>query len=157
MEFVRLTQPAMMAIVPHELYELDDDTFTSDDLRRIFPTLMTDPATFLFGVVEDAKVVGLYWARRNDLSNRLVVYGMSMLREFQKTGGENIEAFKELSRKIVEANDLKNTVELYSNHSKIAERYGLKPARTVIMEWTIETQTLSGESGAEPLEKVTLK
>jgi hypothetical protein len=135
----------MTDLIPSELYTLDDETFTPEALQAAIPELMKDERTFLFGMIEDSKIIGLYWARINDLSNRLVVFGMSLLKEFQNTGGRNIEIFKELSRQLVNEHKLSSTVELYSNHPKIAERYGLKRARCTIMEY--ESEDSHGQRG----------
>ena len=155
MDFLRITRPEMMQLIPDQLYELDDDTFSAERFKEMFPQMIQSPVTYMIAMTDEGRIVGIYWAAHNKLSNRLVVFGMSLLPEYQKQDRSNIDMFKSLSREIVEANGYDKVVELYSNHPKIAERYGLTKARIEIYEWDI--QTLSGESGAESLGKAIQK
>lgn len=140
MEFLRLTQPLSFKLIRPELWELDDNVLIPERITSLLPKALRGPGTIFYAAIDENEVVGFYWAGINAFSNRLQVYALSLDKEHQKTNGENIAMFKDLSRRIVKENNLSDVVELYSNHPKVAERYGLTKARCTIMEFDTKEQ-----------------
>jgi len=140
---IRLTAAPGFALIPEELWQLDDSTLKMNRVLAALPQnveadrltqffLLLDPA---IDPAEENPVVGFFWGRINYLTNRLEVYVMSMRKNYQSTGDRNRRFFKDLCRKIVQQNRLEPTVEIFTNHVKVLERHGLRPSRCQIMEW----------------------
>ncbi len=99
---------------------------------------MANPQTYFFGFVdpEQNRIVGFLWTIHSLLKNRLVVYYMSTLKEYQ---GHNILGrYFELCKGLVTRLKLDKTLELYSLHANIAKTYGGEPSATTIWEFNTE-------------------
>lgn len=141
LQCVRFTVPAMVSIIPpvlfEQLVEVDKDV-TLDALVKCAGDSMPCPQVYFFAFIDPDinQVVGFLWTVHSLLKNRLVVYYMSFLPEYQ---GHNILAkYFELCKGVVDRLKLDKTLELYSLHANIAQAYGGKPSATTI--WQFDTQ-----------------
>lgn len=140
LEIVRFTQPAMVSIIPRALFEQlveFDPGINLDMLIRCAGAGMTNPEIYFFAFIDPEinKVVGFLWTIRNVIKNRLTVYYMSTLKEYQ--GGGIIHRFFELCKELAVRLKCDTTLELYSRHPAIAERYGGLAGPTKIYEFDI--------------------
>jgi hypothetical protein len=138
LQFIRFTQPAMASLIPQKLFEQlveADEQLTLDALIPMAAAQMSNPNTFFFGIVdpETRGIVGFLWAVKDALRNRLVVFWMSILPEYQQNG--ILHKFFEVCKGIVDRLKLDPTIELYSLHPGIPERYGATPGKTKIYEF----------------------
>jgi len=138
LQFVRFTQPTMVSLIPQNLFEQlveADEQLTLEALIPMAAAQMANPNTFFFGIVdpETRGIVGFLWAVKDALRNRLVVFWMSILPEYQQNG--ILHKFFEVCKGIVDRLKLDPMIELYSLHGNIAEAYGATPSRTTIWEF----------------------
>ncbi len=140
---VRFTQPAMVSIIPPILFEQLVEVDKGVRLEALIETAaggMANPQTYFFGFVdpEQNRIVGFLWTIHSLLKNRLVVYYMSTLKEYQ---GHNILGrYFELCKGLVTRLKLDKTLELYSLHANIAKAYGAIASKTTIWEFDTEGQ-----------------
>lgn len=138
LQVVRFTQPAMASIIPPILFEQlveVDEGVRLDVLVRTAGDSMAHPQTYFFAFIdpEQNKVVGFLWTIHSLLKNRLIVEYMSVLPEYQHNG--IINRFFELCKELVIRLKLDPTLELFSLHPGIPERYGAIPSKTKIYEF----------------------
>src|SRR3990172_4121878 len=138
LQFVRFTQPAMASLIPRKLFEQlveADEHLTLESLIPMAAAQMSNPNTFFFGVIdpETQGVIGFLWSVKDGLRNRLVVFWMSVLPEYQNDG--ILHRFLILCKDVCIRAKLDRTVELYSLHPPIPERYGGVPSKTKIYEF----------------------
>ena len=138
LQIVRFTQPAMMSLMPRKLFEQiveADEGVDLGALMRAAAEGMLNPYTFFFGVIDpDAQaVVGFLWTVHSTLKNRLVVFFMSVLPEYQQSN--ILHVFFALCKDIVARYKLDTKLELYSLHGHIAKAYGGVPSKTTIWEF----------------------
>ena len=142
LQVVRFTQSAMVSIIPPVLFEQlveVDKGVRLDALIKTAAAGMANPQTYFFGFINPSinQVVAFLWCVHSLLKNRLVIYYMSALKEYQ---GHNILAkYFELCKGVVDRLKLDKTLELYSLHANIAQAYGGKPSATTI--WQFDTQS----------------
>jgi len=140
LEFVRFTQAAMVSLIPPKLFEQiveADEQLTLEALIPMAAAQMANPNTFFFGIVdpETRGIVGFLWAVKDALRNRLVVFWMSVLPEYQNDG--ILHRFLILCKDICIRAKLDKIIELYSLHPPIPERYGAVPSKTKIYQFNI--------------------
>lgn len=141
LQIVRFTQPAMVSIIPpvlfEQLVEVDKDV-KLDALVSAAAAGMACREVYFFALIDPTinQVVAFLWTVHSLLKNRLIIYYMSALKEYQ---GHNILArYFELCKGVVDRLRLDKKLELYSLHGHIAQAYGGKPSPTTI--WDFDTE-----------------
>lgn len=128
----------MCSIIPpvlfEQLVEVDKDV-RLDALVKCAGDSMPCPQVYFFAFIDPEinQVVGFLWCVHSLLKNRLVVYYMSFMPEYQHNGILN--RFFEACKGVVTRLKLDPTIELFSLHPGIPERYGATPSKTKIYEF----------------------
>ena len=144
LQFIRLTddkpawvKPSLINLVPRYLFE-QIDILDKDGIDLIYQSsFLCDPLTW-FVVMHDQerKPQGFFWAIVCPVEKRIVLYGVSLSKQYQK--------FKtELNKRIIDylfslpINDIyKQTIICEISKAKALEAYGWKRSKRVLMEWT---------------------
>ena len=140
LQIERLTQSLViwnapnMRVLFEQVVEVDTEVNLSE-LLKCAAESVRNPNVYFFAFIEPSshQVVGFLWCVHSLLKNRLVVYYMSVLPEYQQNG--ILHKFFEVCKGIVDRLKLDPMIELYSLHGNIAEAYGATPSRTTIWEF----------------------
>lgn len=139
LQFVRFTQPEMLSLIPKELWEQVaevDDTLILENVYKFGPIMLKNPFSFFYGIIDDSKIVGFFWANVDVFTNRLNVFYMSLDKKYQQDG--IVSKFKGLIKSICNRHKLSAIYQVYSLHPRIAERYGGTESKCKIMEYNTE-------------------
>jgi len=140
LQIERLTQSLViwnapnMRVLFEQVVEVDTEVNLSELLKYAAESVR-NPNVYFFAFIEPSshQVVGFLWCVHSLLKNRLVVYYMSVLPEYQQNG--ILHKFFEVCKGIVNRLKLDPTIELFSLHPGIPERYGATPGKTKIYEF----------------------
>ncbi len=135
LKFVRLTQPEQFSLVPRYLFEqAKDSDFKIDRLYQFGPIVLASPLTFFYVLAEKetSKIKGLLWCEINPFNENLMVYALSVDKEYQGNG--TLDETLNFIRTIQKKENLQK-IQMATTHPKVyVEKHGWSESKKKILE-----------------------